>query len=109
MNASDLVYHLIWDVAPVAFLLCIVVGSVLVWRRTRRAAALAQLIGAGLTFIGWGLLTLRWSTVVPSDLSLYAETLRSEAMRLTMSLAPLVGAAVFSVGYLCDAIKRERI
>lgn len=109
MSATNVMYHLVWDLAPVAFPLCVVIGSVLVWRRTRRASALAQLIGAALVFIGWGLFKLRWSTVEPTDLSLYAETLRSETMRITMLLAPLIGLAVFSIGYLSYAVKTKRI
>ena len=109
MTATDAVYHLIWDIAPVVFLFCVLLGSILVWRRARRAAALAQVVGAALVFVGWSLTTLRWSTVIPSDLSLYAETMRSEAMRIAMLLAPLVGSALFSIGYLSHALKRERI
>ena len=109
MTAADVVYHLVWDIAPVVFLFCVLLGSVLVWRRARRAAALAQVVGATLVFIGWGLTKLRWSTVDPADLSVYAETLRSEAMRITILLAPLVGLAMFSIGYLSHAVKHERI
>src|SRR4051794_21364441 len=103
MTAVDAVYHLVWDVAPVVFLFCVLLGSVLVWTRAPNAATLAQVVGATLGFIGWGLTTLRWSTVNPSDASLYAEMLQSEAMRITMLFAPLVGLALFSIGYLSHA------
>ncbi len=109
MTFTDLFYHLIWDVLPVAALICVVVGASLLWIRTKRTSSLLQMVASVLLFFGITLDRVRWQFVTPDDHSAFADVLRSESLRIAMLLAPLLGLIVFSIGYLWYARTQERI
>jgi cbb3-type cytochrome oxidase subunit 3 len=108
MTLVDLVHHFVEDVAPSALLLCIVAGAALLWRRTRRASSLAQLVASVLLFVGFGLDQLRWRSVTPYDHSAYADVMRSAPIHIAMSAWP-IGFVVFAIGYLWYALTQKRI
>ena len=109
MPLFDLIYHLIYDVAPSVMLLCVTVGAGVLWHRTKRSSSLVQFIGSLLLFAGFALQQLRWSTVTPYDHSLYADVMRSEPMRIGMGLAFYIGLGIFAISYAWFARAHERI
>ena len=109
MQLVDLIYRLIYDVAPIVMLLCVVVGACILWRRTKRALCLAQFIASLLLFGGFAFQPLRWSSVTSYDHSVYAEVMSSKAMRIGMGLALYIGCLAFSISYVWFALTHKRI
>ena len=109
MPVGDLIYRLIYDVAPNVMLLCVVVGAGVLWRRTKRALCLAQFIASLLLFVGFAFDQLRWSSVSSGDHSVYADVMRSEPMRIGMGLAFYFGCLGFALSYVWFALTHKRI
>jgi hypothetical protein len=103
MTLDDLYYRLVLQVMPVAMLVCIIVAAALLWRRTRRASTLAQLVAAVLLFYAFGLNALRWNS------SWYEHLIRSEPMRISMDIAMWIGIPLFAISYLLYALQQKRI
>jgi hypothetical protein len=73
--------------APTAVVVLLALGGGLLWSRTRRASSLLQFIGSGILFAGIVLEQIRWLFVLPSDQSVFANVMRSEAMHIYDSLS----------------------
>ncbi len=106
MQLVDLLHHLV-DFAPTAMLFCVAIGAGFLWSRTRRASSLAQFISSVLLFAGFALGQIRWLLVTPYDHSVFANVMRSEPMRISMSLAEFIGMGTFAISYLCYALRRN--
>ncbi len=109
MTLDDFLFHLVWDVTPIVALFCVVLGAALLWRFTRRASSLLQLVASVFLFFGIGLHRVRWQLVTPYDNSVFADVLRSEALRVAMLIAQSVGFALFAASYLWYARGQRRI
>lgn len=108
MTLGDFIRVGLWDVMPVIAFICVVAGAALLWSRTRRASSLLQLIASVLLFLGVALNRVRW--LLPPDAnSIFADALRSEPMRIAMTLVPLLALIPFSISYLWYASTQERI
>ncbi len=102
MRLLDLYFHLRDDVLPIAIPLCIVVAAAELWRRTRRASALLQLIGSLLLLYGMTVQQFGWHT---NGL----DAVWSEPMRISKDVAALLGGVLFPVSYLFYALHQKRI
>jgi hypothetical protein len=107
MLASDLIFYLTRDVGPAVLLLCCVVGASRLWKRTRLASALVQLLAASLVFVSWAVHITRIEFTTPFDTSSFARVLGSEAMQITETLTLLIGVVVFVFGYLWYALAQK--
>ncbi len=106
MPLVDLLNHLV-ESAPTMMSLFVALGAGLLWSRTRRASTLAQFISSVLLLAGLGLYELRWRFTTPFDHSAFADVMRSESMRVSISLAQFIGIVAFAISYLCYALRRS--
>ena len=97
------------DIARAAAVCLLVIGADFLWRRTRRASTLSQLVGAGLVLLGTLLEQIRWLFVLPADQSAFASVMRSEQMHIVTFSVLVVGVVTFLSGYFWFAFSRERI
>jgi hypothetical protein len=92
----------------VLLLLCIVSGAVLLWRRTKRIAALAQLVAAAAFCL---CLLVDWLREfnTPFDASAISNLLWSPRVTEIGGIIMIVSSVIFPIAYLCHAITRKRI
>ena len=102
MSLVDLIHHFTQDVMPIAVPLCAVVGAAFLWRRTRRASALVQLVASVLILYGMCVSQFGWRS---TGLDRYW----SEPMRISMDIAMFLGFVLFPVSYLMYALRQARI
>jgi hypothetical protein len=102
MTVVDLMHHFVQEVMPIAVPLCVVVGAVFLWRRTRRASTLVQLVASVLVLYGMSVNQFGWHS---TDLDRYW----SEPMRTSMDIAMFLGFVLFPVSYLLYALRQTRI
>jgi hypothetical protein len=97
------------EFSPTAVVFFLTLGGGLLWSRTRRASSLLQFIASGILFAGIILEQIRWNFVLPSDQSVFANVMRSEAMHITTASAQLIGIVIFLSSYLWFALAHKRI
>lgn len=102
MRVTDLFMQLTHDVLPLAIPLCIVVAAAVLWRRTRRASALMQLVASLLIFYGIIVDRFGWRS---TGLDRYW----SAPMQISMDIALFLGFVLFPVSYLLYALRQTRI
>ena len=88
------------DVLPIAIPLCIVVAAAVLWRRTRRASALMQLVASLLILYGMSVNQF-------GGRSTGLDRYWSEPMRISMNIALFLGFVLFPVGYLLYAFRKR--
>ena len=98
--------YLIREWAPTVLILGITIGSLLLWKRTKRISALAQLLTSTPLFLLFVLHLLRTFTT-PFDSSLYSRFLWSPRLNDVESVVGLVCVVVFPIAYLCYAIREK--
>src|SRR6188472_2833447 len=83
-------------------LLGVILGATLLWKRTRRVAALTQLVAVTVVFVSWAFSEfLRFAADARVSLP---DVLWSESLETVMFGALVIGVAVFAVGYLWYAL-----
>jgi hypothetical protein len=102
MTIVDLMHHFVQDAMPIAVPLCVVVGAALLWRRTRRASAVVQLVGSTLILYAMIVNQFWWH-------SNGLDAVRSEPVRISMDIAMFLGFLLFPVSYLLYAVRQMRI
>ena len=105
-TAGDWLYYVLSEFVPLV--LCVSVGSFVLWRRTKRPAALTQLVASALIFLGWLLSQIRHFTSPSTDSAvgrIVWSLSSSEALRVLL----LVATVAFGVGYLWYALTERRI
>ena len=100
--------HLIDDAVPGLFLLGILVGAALLWKRTKRVPALMQLIGIALVDLGWGFAKFQQLAVSAAGKSL-PEALWSESLELPTIVVCGIGVILFVIAYIWHAATQRRI
>ena len=102
MQVRDLFLQFTQDVLPVAVPLCVVIAAAMLWRRTKRASALVQLLAAVLLLYG---------TVVDryGSRSIGLDRVRSEWLQTSMDIALFLGCVSFPIAYLTYALREKRI
>jgi hypothetical protein len=91
---------------PTLLILCLAVGSVLLWSRTRRVSTLLQFISTTELFVFTLLFNLRSILVSdPFHPPLWARILSSDVVEV----AQVFGVVAFPIGYLWYAIQRKNI
>jgi hypothetical protein len=100
MSLVDLMRHFVQNVMPIAVPLCVVVGAAFLWRRTKRASALVQLVASALILYGMSLSQYGWRS---TGLDRYW----SEPMRISMNITLFLGFLLFPVSYLLYALSKR--
>ena len=100
----DRLVHQSYDIAPSVIIVSICIGALLLWRRTRRVAALVQLFSAVLMLLAWSLFELRIQTTEEFETTSYSLLLRSSSLRLAVDACMWGGIFVFSFAYIWYAI-----
>ena len=99
-----------WHFMPVLWLLCIVVGALLLWRRTKHIAALAQFVAAAgffvCIFVDW---LREFSAPPPFDTSWFAKLVWSSHLSDFGFIVMIICVLVFPIAYLWYAITQKRI
>ncbi len=89
--------------------LLLVVGAVLLWRKTNRASALLQLIACSFLFaVMWLELLAQFLSIVAGRSELL-DALRSSRAQSVQWIALLIGGFGFPIGYVWHAITCKRI
>jgi hypothetical protein len=105
-TAGDWLYYVLSMFVPLV--LCVAVGSFVLWRRTKRAAALTQLVASALIFLPWLLGQIRYF-MTPSTESAFARLFWSQGFNEAMSLLLHLSLVVFGLGYIWYALTERRI
>lgn len=92
---------------PIIFLI-FVVGSSVLWARTRRAAALVQLIACSVILMSLAVEKLADYLMRAGKPELF-DAIHSSPVLLISQLALLVSFVVFPIGYLWHALSQKRI
>lgn len=98
--------YLLWQAAPTLLVVCLVVGSALLWLRTRRGSAVAQLGSATILLLAT-ILQHVMNLGVPIESRLSSRFWRT-ANEL-QSAGFIVGIVIFSLAYLWYAVGHKRI
>jgi hypothetical protein len=88
--------------------LCIGVGALLLWKRTRRIAALLQFIAA-VVLVACSVLGVLRSYVDPFHKSWLSKLVWSRYMWEQNAGAMLIAMSVFAISYLCYALSHKGI
>ena len=96
--------HQFYDIAPSVIIVAICIGALLLWRRTRRVAALVQLFSAVLMLLAWSLFELRIQTTGEFETTTYSLLLRSSPLRIAVDACMWSSIFVFSFAYIWYAI-----
>ena len=96
--------HQFYDIAPSVIIVAICIGALLLWRRTRRVAALVQLFSAVLMLLAWSLFELRIQTTGEFETTTYSLLLRSAPLRIAVDACLWSSIFVFSFAYIWYAI-----
>ena len=97
------------EFGPTAVALSLAIGAGLLWSRTKRVSTLLQFAASVILFSGIVLEQIRWLYVLPTDQSVFANAMRSEAMHITIASAQLIGMVAFLSSYLWFALTQKRI
>ena len=101
---------LVREIIPTLVLLCIVVGSSLLWRRTKRASALIQLVTSAVLLLEALLTSIRsCSLSTPCHSSWMSRALWAQSLTDTMIPITLVCVVIFAGAYLWYALGAKRI
>jgi hypothetical protein len=101
----NLIYF-VREFTPTLIVLCLVIGASLLWNRSKRISALAQLLAsAGLLFVA--LVEHLQSFATPFDKSSFAQVLWSPWTPEAKIGIAFASAIVFSVAYLCYSIRSK--
>jgi hypothetical protein len=97
------------DLIPPAITLLLLVGAIILWRRTKRASALLQLFAAsGLFLFMWLELIAQFLAIVCHRTQLL-DALRGSHVQTAEWIVLLISGFAFPVGYLWYALTQERI
>lgn len=107
MTVVDLVFHLTEEILPSIVPPAVVAGAALLWRRTRRASTLVQLVGAILILAYW--IFLRMSLFLMGAGILSSAPIFIPAVDVATRYITLASAIAFSVGYFCYALRPKSI
>jgi hypothetical protein len=101
---------LVREMIPTVVLLCVVVGSSLLWTRTKRVPALLQLIASSVLLLETLLENFRTiANITPYDSWWFSRLLWSRAFADTMIPVTMVCVIIFAAAYLCYALGHKRI
>ena len=104
----DVGRYMLRQVLPALFVLCVVLGSFILWRRTGRVAALLQLLTSALLVLHILLQDLK-NLFWPFDPSPIARLLQSSLMHDIADTVAIASLAVFAVASLWYALGEKRI
>ena len=97
-----------WYIPPVLFL-CMTVGSLLLWRRTRRRSALAQFVAALALFVMVVLTGARSFATIPPERSAMSRFLWSTSMDAAIPWVAALSCLTFVGAYVAYAATTKRI
>jgi hypothetical protein len=96
---------LLYTIAPGVLMLCVVVGAVLLWKRTRHASALVQLVAASLLVMDWAITGIY---ELASESNTWLGTrFWSEPFQTVRHFTVSVALVVFPIAYLWYAFTQK--
>jgi uncharacterized membrane protein YGL010W len=108
MSLPDVLIHQFYDIAPSVIIISVCAGAVLLWRATRRVAALVQLASAVLMLVAWSLFELRIQTTGEFETTSYSLFLRAPWLRFAVDASMWSSIFVFSFAYFWYAITERK-
>ena len=92
---------------PTLLILCLTIGSFLLWRRSRRVSTLLQLISAAALFLFALRFNIRSIFVDPFHPPFWARILWSNSLNQIIDVAQVFCVVAFPIGYLWYAIRQK--
>src|SRR3954470_22591888 len=108
MTLHDWLFHHFYDIAPTVIIITVCGGSVMLWRATRRLAALIQILSALMMLGAWSLFELRIQTTGEFETTGYSLFLRAPWLRFAVDAWMWAGTFVFSIAYAWHSMTTDK-
>jgi hypothetical protein len=97
------------DLASLSFAVLLLVGAAILWRRTKRASSLLQLIACSVFFVVIGLEQVAQFLAIVCGRTEFLDALRTSSYASVQWVAFVISAVGFPIGYTWYAITHKRI